>query len=171
LSPSRSAKNGLIVAYERRDGRLAGFSITGHAGFAPAGSDIVCAAVSALVLTAAHGLRAHCGVRPAVADTPRRFSLRLTQRDRRNSRAQAVLATMLSGLEAVARSYPGHVTVRGRTTVQARGGKAHGRQPARRAADGRSRTTRATGPRTQAAKASRSKARRRPSSPADTVER
>ena len=32
-----------------RDGRISGFSVSGHSGYAEAGSDVICAAVSAAV--------------------------------------------------------------------------------------------------------------------------
>lgn len=37
------------AVFEKRNGRLCGVSITGHAGYADAGGDIVCAAVSSAV--------------------------------------------------------------------------------------------------------------------------
>ncbi|MBR1607087.1 MAG: ribosomal-processing cysteine protease Prp, partial [Clostridia bacterium] len=40
-----------VTLYHDAEGRLSGFSCKGHAGYAEAGSDIVCAAVSALSIT------------------------------------------------------------------------------------------------------------------------
>jgi len=42
---------------ESKSGELQGFIVEGHAGYAPAGEDIVCAGVSALVQTAVAGLK------------------------------------------------------------------------------------------------------------------
>ncbi len=39
-----------ITMYQNKQGRYTGFSCIGHAGYASAGEDIVCAGVSALVL-------------------------------------------------------------------------------------------------------------------------
>jgi uncharacterized protein len=103
LRRSRSHQ-GLSVVYERCKGAIVGFAVRGHAGFARHGQDIVCAAVSGLVLSAAHGLAAHCKVSPAIQDGPARYVLRL--RGAGNSRAQAVLATLVSGLKAIAKTYP-----------------------------------------------------------------
>lgn len=44
------------VRFLERGGRLYGFEAGGHAGYAPSGEDIVCAAVSALTQTALLGL-------------------------------------------------------------------------------------------------------------------
>jgi len=71
----------------------------------------VCAAVSALVLSAAYGIEAHCGSRVAVADDGE-GDYRLEVPRGGNARAQAVLASAVSGLRAVARSYPGSLRVR-----------------------------------------------------------
>lgn len=39
-----------ITIYKNADEMITGFKVSGHAGFADAGSDIVCSAVSALVI-------------------------------------------------------------------------------------------------------------------------
>ena len=86
-------------------------TVSGHAEFANVGNDIVCAAVSALVQTAAYGIAAHCGARADVRDT-RDGDYVLDVPGGGGSRTQAVLETTLSGLRAIARSHPGHVRVR-----------------------------------------------------------
>jgi len=85
--------------------------VAGHAGFAPHGRDIVCAAASALVQSAAHGITAHCGARATVVDRPG-GDYRLDVPRGGNARAQAVLESALSGLRAIANSYPRHMRVR-----------------------------------------------------------
>ena len=109
-SPKNPVRGALEVVYDRRRGRIVALRVRGHAGFAPFGRDIVCAAASALILTAARGLRDHCGATPTIADTPAGYSLSLPGGG--NALAQAVLATTLAGLQAIAVSYPGHLTVR-----------------------------------------------------------
>ena len=68
---------------------LRGFLIRGHAGFAEAGQDIVCAAVSALAATALLGLE--------------RYLPDLTEREAHD--AQVILTVLLLGLEGVAEEY------------------------------------------------------------------
>jgi len=84
--------------------------VRGHAGFAPAGSDLVCAAVSALVLASAEGLKRHCAAHAVVLDSGERYQLTLPEGG--GSAAQAVLKTMLTGLRAVGRAYPGYMRIR-----------------------------------------------------------
>lgn len=51
------------------DGTLLSLTVAGHAGSAPAGKDLVCAAVSSLVRTAVRTLQAHPGL-PVWSDAP-----------------------------------------------------------------------------------------------------
>jgi uncharacterized protein len=86
-------------------------TVSGHAGFAAYGDDIVCAATSALVLTAAHGVATYCGARALTHDDPSGDYVLEVPRGG-GVRAQAVLETALSGLRAIARRHPGHLSVR-----------------------------------------------------------
>lgn len=118
LRRSRS-KQRLAVTAQRRGSQLIRLTVTGHAGFADPGDDIVCAGVSALMQTAAHGLVQHCGARISVHDDPDgAYALELLRPG--NARAQAVLETTLSGLRAIAREYPRYLSVRVRATGAAR---------------------------------------------------
>ncbi|MCD8120237.1 MAG: ribosomal-processing cysteine protease Prp [Lachnospiraceae bacterium] len=47
-----------VVFYRNSNGTWKGFSVKGHAGYAEAGKDIVCAAVSALVINTLNSLEA-----------------------------------------------------------------------------------------------------------------
>ena len=91
-----------------RDGGWRGFIASGHAGHAPEGQDIVCAAVTALAETSVLGLSGVAGLQLAVAR--RKGYLRcdlppdLTPGER--ERAEVILATMALGLEDIAKDYP-----------------------------------------------------------------
>jgi uncharacterized protein YsxB (DUF464 family) len=100
----------LLVRAARRAGKLVRIEVSGHAGFAAAGSDIVCAAVSALVMTAAHGVARVCGASVRVSDDPSGAFV-LDVPGGGGADAQAVLETTLAGLQAIARTYPAHVRV------------------------------------------------------------
>lgn len=86
---------------------VAEFRVTGHAGFADHGQDIVCAAVSALVQTALLGLE-------KVADQPFAAEVRngnvqcqlAEGGSDANVKAQAILETMILGLSDIAKEYP-----------------------------------------------------------------
>ncbi len=93
------------------DGAVAAFEVAGHAGQAPRGRDIVCAAVSALVQTAALGLEERLGISAVVNAGPGIFACRLPDAlpDPLRGRAQDILETMCIGLAAIARDHPRHL--------------------------------------------------------------
>jgi uncharacterized protein len=121
--PKGAVRASLLVRAQRRAGKLVRIEVSGHAGFAEAGSDIVCAAVSALVMTAAHGVAQICHTPVRVSDDPAgAFVLDVPSGG--GADAQAVLATTLAGLQAIARAHPSHVrVVVRRTTKRATGGR------------------------------------------------
>jgi len=86
-------------------------TVSGHGGFADYGDDIVCAAASALVQTAAHGVATHCGALAVVRDDPDGDYILEVPRGG-GVRAQAVLETAVSGLRAIARRHPDYLAVR-----------------------------------------------------------
>jgi len=106
-----------IVLYRQRsDGWLGGFLALGHSGFAAAGEDIVCAAVSALTTVTVLGLQARLALDPEVEVDDERGLLRCTieQSDVPSDvrvRAQDLLETMLLGLQEIASDYPEYVSV------------------------------------------------------------
>ncbi len=103
-----------VVSVEMRrgpDGAILGFTVEGHAGQAPRGRDIVCAAVSALTQSAALGLEQRLGIAAVVAAGPGRFVCSLPPEMPAGTRQRAddILATMSLGIAAIARAYPRYV--------------------------------------------------------------
>lgn len=80
-------------------------TVSGHAGYAPAGRDIVCAAVSALVYALA-GYLEETGQAERV-DIRRGFA------DIRGTAGAAALALVRCGVEQLAQAYPGCVEITG----------------------------------------------------------
>lgn len=104
----------MITVTVRRDaaGRVHGFRSEGHAGFADYGEDIVCAAVSVLTQTAVLGLKEHCDVDLQLEQSPGWLHCALEGETHASDAAEAVLETMILGLDAIARQYPEQVRVR-----------------------------------------------------------
>lgn len=97
--------------YVRDDGLLAGFSITGHAMFAPAGEDIVCAAVSSAAYMAANTITEVLCLTPEVSVSEGRMRVRM--RDLKQAeRAQTVLKGLQLHLVSVSATYMGTITVK-----------------------------------------------------------
>ncbi len=98
--------------WQDREGRFAGFELKGHSGYAEEGSDIVCAAVSALAITCVNSIEALCGVQPSVeGETAGHMKALLPpgMNDAQRHDAQVILSVLRQGLESIAESYPKNV--------------------------------------------------------------
>ncbi|MGX7199100.1 ribosomal-processing cysteine protease Prp [Enterococcus nangangensis] len=89
------------------EGHISQFVLTGHADSAPYGSDIVCAAVSALAISTVNGIEALAGFEPAVVmDNDQGGHLAMTLADDMNGEqltiSQILLENLLLGLQSVA---------------------------------------------------------------------
>lgn len=96
-------------------GRLKGLFVSGHSGYARAGSDIVCAAVSAITQAAVLGLEEVLELAPEVRidDEAGLLELTLAQPGANKEReAQAVLETAARSLERLSGQYPKYLRVR-----------------------------------------------------------
>ena len=107
---------GNAVAFFRRpDGALTGYRAEGHTGYAEAGSDIVCAAVSALTQTTLNGLKnvLKAPVMFEIDDEAAILEARLSPQasEEQVQAAQLLLQTLLKGLRAIERSYPRNVRI------------------------------------------------------------
>ena len=93
--------------------RINGFSISGHSGYAEAGSDIVCAAVSAAVAMAEATINDVCGAnaKVRVKDEQTRITLTLPAVCDEEDTIQAVLAGMLVYLCSLRDDYPDYIEV------------------------------------------------------------
>ncbi len=97
-----------VALYRDAAGRACGYSTAGHAGQGPAGEDMVCAAVSALVQTAALGLERHLGLAVQVREGPGHFDCLLPRElgPSLGARAADVLETMWLGLREIQAAHP-----------------------------------------------------------------
>ena len=96
------------------DERITGFSVSGHSGYAEAGSDIVCAAVSAVVAMAEATINDVCGAKAKVRVKERenaRITLTLPASCDEEETVQAVLAGMLLYLCNLRDEYPDYIEV------------------------------------------------------------
>ena len=93
--------------------RITGFSISGHSGYAEAGSDIVCAAITAVVTMAEATINDVCGAKAKVRvkDADARITLTLPASCDEEESVQAVLAGMLLTLCSMRDDYPDYIEV------------------------------------------------------------
>ena len=97
----------------REGDRITGFSVSGHSGYAEAGSDIVCAAVSAVVTMAEATINDVLGAKAKVRvkDEQARISLTLPVSCDEEESVQAVLTGMMLTLTGMRDDYPDYIEV------------------------------------------------------------
>ena len=104
-----------VTFFRRPDGALTGYRAEGHTGYAEAGEDIVCAAVSALTQATLNGLKnvLKAPVMFDIDDAAATLEARLTPEatEAQIRQAQLLLRTLLEGLQAIQRSYPRNVRI------------------------------------------------------------
>ena len=96
-----------------QDDRITGFSVSGHSGYAEAGSDIVCAAISAVVTMAEATINDVCGgkAKVRVKEADARITLTLPNSCEEEDAIQAVLAGFLLYLVDLRDQYPDFIEV------------------------------------------------------------
>jgi len=95
------------------DDRITGFSVSGHSGYAEAGKDIVCAAISAIVTMAEATINDVCGAKAKVRvkEDGARVTLTLPASCDEEETVQAVLAGMMITLCGLRDDYPDYIEV------------------------------------------------------------
>ena len=95
------------------DDRIAGFSISGHSGYAEEGSDIVCAAISAVTAMVEATVNEVCGAKAKVRvkEADARITLTLPTVCDEEESVQAVLAGMMLYLCNLRDEYPENLEV------------------------------------------------------------
>ena len=95
------------------DDRITGFSVSGHSGYAEAGKDIVCAAISAVVTMAEATINEVCGAKAKVRvkEEDARVTLTLPASCDEEESVQAVLAGMMLTLVSLAEQHPDYIEV------------------------------------------------------------
>ena len=99
-----------IIKIVRNEQSIVEVEVKGHSGYAKHGQDIVCAAISALTQTALLGLIKHVKLQvehEVAAEEYLRFSLR----GQENEQTDAILETMLYGLQEIADAYHKYVRI------------------------------------------------------------
>ena len=104
-----------VTFFKRSDGALIGYSAIGHSGYADAGADIVCAAISALTQSTLNGLKnvLKAPVMFEQDDDGAFIEAKLTPEASQDQvqQAQLLLVTLLEGLQAIQRGYPRNLRI------------------------------------------------------------
>ena len=100
------------VLWTENGKRITAYALSGHSGYAEAGSDIVCAAASVLAITCLNSLESVCGIHPTVdggADGNLKVTLPPEMTEQQRHDAQVILCTLRQGLRDLVESYPKYV--------------------------------------------------------------
>ena len=104
-----------VTFLKRSDGALIGYTACGHSGYAEAGADIVCAAISALTQTTLNGLKnvLKAPVMFDQDDDGAFIEAKLTPEatEEQVQQAQLLLVTLQEGLQAIQREYPRNLRI------------------------------------------------------------
>ena len=94
-------------------GVLVGFQAEGHSGYAQAGEDVVCSAISALTTAAANGLTEILGLCPAIEAEDGFLYVMLDQQTGEEDleKAGIILNTMALGLRSIAETYGNFIKI------------------------------------------------------------
>ncbi len=104
-----------VTFYEDSRGRLSSIVADGHAGWADAGDDIVCAAAAAILQAAWLGLSDHAHVAVGGERNRGRLVMNWPEHTRERADVEAIVATAALSIEQIARQYPKHVRAVHRT--------------------------------------------------------
>ena len=93
--------------------RISGFSVSGHSGYAEAGVDIVCAAISAIVRMAEATINDVCGAKAKVRvkEEDARITLTLPTSCDEEEAVQAVLSGMMITLISLREEFEDYIEV------------------------------------------------------------
>ena len=94
--------------------RITGFTVSGHSGYSQAGTDIVCAAVSAIVTMVEATINDVCGAKAKVRVREQenaRITLTLPASCDEEESVQAVLSGMMLTLCSLRDDYPDYIEV------------------------------------------------------------
>ena len=93
--------------------RISGFSVSGHSGYAQAGEDIVCAAITAIVRMAETTINDVCGAKAKVRvkEEDARITLTLPTSCDEEDAVQAVLSGMMVTLISLREEYEDYIEV------------------------------------------------------------
>ena len=99
------------IKIKRNKGNIVQFSAEGHSEYAEEGQDIICAAVSAILQTAAFGLINYLELKPEINTKNGWLSCRLASEVAQDKEVQAILEAMLAGLKETVKEYPDYIQI------------------------------------------------------------
>ena len=94
-----------IVIRKTEQNRYLGFTCMGHAGYADNEPDIVCAAVSVLVINTINAMEKLAGQKPMVCQNEETGFIKCDFEDSLNEKSILLMDAMILGLKSISKSY------------------------------------------------------------------
>lgn len=101
-----------VDLFRNEQGLITSYKVSGHAGFAEEGSDIICSAVSALTQAPLLGLERHLQLKPSYVVNQEDGILEVALNSAPTDLTEAILVTMLYGLQSIERQCPQYVRIK-----------------------------------------------------------
>lgn len=101
-----------VDLFRNEQGLITSYKVSGHAGFAEEGSDIICSAVSALTQAPLLGLERHLQLKPSYVVNQEDGVLEVALNSAPTDLTEAILVTMLYGLQSIERQCPQYVRIK-----------------------------------------------------------
>ena len=101
----------ITASFIKQDGAYIGFRVCGHSGYAEAGCDIICAAVSAMVMLTVNTVEGGFG-EDVRLETDEQDALISCTLKRRSESGGIMFACLKAELEALAEQYPQNILVK-----------------------------------------------------------
>lgn len=94
-----------VSVYRDESGRAVGFRCAGHAGYAAKGQDIICAAVSALTMTAVNAVEQFSGDTFSYGEDEKAGEMEFKVTSPISEASELILNSLLLGLSMIEESY------------------------------------------------------------------
>lgn len=90
---------------------ITGYKVSGHAGYAEEGSDIICSSISSLTQAPVIGLEKHLNLHPSCLVNQEDGILEVALNSAPNDLTQAILQTMVYGIGSIESQCPQYVRI------------------------------------------------------------
>ena len=100
-----------VTIYQSSEGKISGFAVQGHAGYAESGSDIVCAAVSVLTQNTVNSIEQFTEDRFSVDVDEKEGGLYLKMKPGYSGRSKLLLDSLILGLQGIEEEYMDYLDV------------------------------------------------------------
>ena len=100
-----------LIKVVKHGNKFVSFSITGHSGFSRHGTDIVCAAVSAVTQTSIIGLLRVANIAPVIIKKSGLLSVEIPLEVQERLDIFVILSTMVEGIRDLQKQFPKHISL------------------------------------------------------------